>query len=145
MSTITLKAGTGYNAPWFVSEADDLEDHVKNLTGFMGVSADDEDEFGNIIGELSLMQLTALASEVFQGQQMVYGMSGANRKPQGDEPKAVEAKPVEKKDDGNAKAILDFIQANDDEDELKRFFVKHKSEIEKLPEAMKALQAKFSK
>lgn len=148
MSTITLKAGSGYNVPWFVSEAADAEGHRKNILDFVGLAGDEQDEHGNNLADLSLMHLTLKANAMFAGALSVYGMtdqSKAASKPSGNA-EVTEAKPVEKqKRDDNSQEIIRIITETDDVNELKKFYVKHKSEIDKLPEAMKALQAKFKK
>lgn len=148
MSTLTLKAGTGYDVPWFVSDETDLKKHRENMLSFVGLDEDATDEHGNKISEMPLAQVVALCNELFHGMYALYATAaGSGRSWPGKTQAKVEAKPVEKKDevDEFEAEALKYIESVDNTEELKKFFIQNKAQIEKAPKVMSALQAKFKK
>ena len=67
MSTLTIKFGSGYDAPWFVADVLDLNEGRKDLLAFAGLTEESEASDGRKISELSLLEVQAQVATLAQG------------------------------------------------------------------------------
>ena len=155
--SITLKASTGYDAPWIVFDGLPGEQRDEILACF-GLTEDTEISGGKV-ADLSLAQLTVYAASLFAtyysqgvggqaGGSPWKGRSGATTASQGKgkaKPAEASEKPAETpSEDDIQKGILDLIENATTKDELKAVVRDHGDNIkadETLRDALKARNA----
>ena len=67
LSTLTVKYGTGYDVPWYVCDAIDLDEGRREILQFAGMTEATTVPDGRKVSELSLMELLAVVARIAQG------------------------------------------------------------------------------
>lgn len=154
--SLTIKAGTAYDAPWYVIDETSHEAERERLLQFSDLMEDTELPDGRKVHDLSLLELTVVVGRMFNSAWMGGTAAPAAAQRSGSKPAAKPAakaqeKPVEEEPQepaaDPADTLLAAIGAAASKRELQQLFMDNKDFLgsnDPLMEAMKARMADFA-
>lgn len=147
--SLTIKAGTSYDAPWYVIDAASIDDERSQLLAFAGLTEESTLPDGRKVSEASLLQLAVAAGLLFQsawkdgwtGEARAQSRSVAAKAEQGSAPaKPAEAKKKEEEAQADTPAILEDIAKAQSKAELKEIASQNQGAFKAHPELLQAMK-----